>query len=261
MEVVSLRTRPRPIDSSWRVAQRWSNTTKRANFGPCWRRPPVTNSGWSSANSAGNVSIHGPAGCDLEPSHSRDHPRRLPDGHLGGASLLWHWITRHTDSYNDPLRRSLWRAGLAPAGVLLILSLIALDLVAGAELSNGWKQVVRVDPRGRDPSTVAFFLSIARRMRTDPRGLSTSTKRKQISARRRMRPRAHHAVDAKPDHLEIHDYRNNFLMPLSERGCGQDRARGLLRCVELWECPDAAIGSYRPCQGPHRRLDRRSGSS
>jgi hypothetical protein len=54
---------------------------------------------------------------------------------FGGASLLWHWITRHTDYYNDLLRRSLWRAGHAHAGVLLILSLIALDLVGQGTFS------------------------------------------------------------------------------------------------------------------------------
>lgn len=40
---------------------------------------------------------------------------------FGGASLLWHWITRHTDYYDHALRRSLWRAGHAHAGVLLLL--------------------------------------------------------------------------------------------------------------------------------------------
>ncbi|MGH8978550.1 MAG: hypothetical protein ACRDV7_10785, partial [Acidimicrobiia bacterium] len=58
---------------------------------------------------------------------------------FGGASLLWHWITRETAYYNDPLRRSMWRAGHAHAGVLLILSLVALDLVDHADLGDGLK--------------------------------------------------------------------------------------------------------------------------
>ena len=62
---------------------------------------------------------------------------------FGGASLLWHWITRNTAYYQHPLRRDLWRAGHAHAGVLLILSLVALVLVDDANLSDGWKQVVR----------------------------------------------------------------------------------------------------------------------
>ena len=48
---------------------------------------------------------------------------------FGGASLLWHWITRNTAYYQHQLRRDLWRAGHAHAGVLLILSLVALVLV------------------------------------------------------------------------------------------------------------------------------------
>ena len=62
---------------------------------------------------------------------------------FGGASLLWHWITRQTSYYDHPLRRSLWRAGHAHAGVLLILSLVAVDLVDHADLTSGWKQLVR----------------------------------------------------------------------------------------------------------------------
>jgi hypothetical protein len=46
---------------------------------------------------------------------------------FGGAGLLWHWITRNTSYYDKPLRRSLWRAGHAHAGVLLILTLVALQ--------------------------------------------------------------------------------------------------------------------------------------
>jgi hypothetical protein len=34
----------------------------------------------------------------------------LPTVVFGGASLLWHWITRQTKYYDRPVRRSLWRA-------------------------------------------------------------------------------------------------------------------------------------------------------
>jgi hypothetical protein len=82
---------------------------------------------------------------------------------FGGASLLWHWITRRTDYYDHPLRRSLWRAGHAHAGVLLILSLVAIDLVDHANLTDGWKQVVRTTiPAAALLMPIAFFLSIAR---------------------------------------------------------------------------------------------------
>ena len=82
---------------------------------------------------------------------------------FGGASLLWHWITRQTAYYDHPLRRSLWRAGHAHAGVLLILSLVAILLVDQADLTHGWKQVVRsAFPAAALLLPIAYFLSIAR---------------------------------------------------------------------------------------------------
>src|SRR5262245_17115717 len=82
---------------------------------------------------------------------------------FGGASLLWHWITRRTAYYDHPLRRSMWRAGHAHAGVLLLLSLAALLLVDHAELADGWKQVVRTTiPAAALLLPIAFFLSITR---------------------------------------------------------------------------------------------------
>jgi hypothetical protein len=82
---------------------------------------------------------------------------------LGGASLLWHWITARTAYYDHPLRRSMWRAGHAHAGVLLLLSLVALLLVDHAELADGWKQVVRTSfPTAALLLPIAYFLSIVR---------------------------------------------------------------------------------------------------
>jgi hypothetical protein len=82
---------------------------------------------------------------------------------FGGASLLWHWITRRTSYYDHPLRRSMWRAGHAHAGVLLLLSLVAVELVDHAELGDGWKQLVRTAiPAAALMLPIAFFLSIAR---------------------------------------------------------------------------------------------------
>lgn len=82
---------------------------------------------------------------------------------FGGASLLWHWITRQTTYYDNPLRQRLWRAGHAHAGVLLVLSLVALMLVDQADLSSGWRQVVRASiPAGAILVPVAYFLSVVR---------------------------------------------------------------------------------------------------
>lgn len=82
---------------------------------------------------------------------------------LGGASLLWHWLTRRTAYYDHPLRQRLWRAGHAHAGVLLLLSLVALLLVDHAALANSWKQLVRIAfPASAILLPAAYFLSIAR---------------------------------------------------------------------------------------------------
>jgi hypothetical protein len=91
---------------------------------------------------------------------------------FGGASLLWHWITRRSTYYDHPLRRSMWRAGHAHAGVLLLLSLVAIQLVDQAELGDGWKQVVRTAiPAAALLLPIAFFLSIARPDAERPNGL------------------------------------------------------------------------------------------
>lgn len=80
---------------------------------------------------------------------------------FGGASLLWHWITRRTGYYENPLRQRLWRAGHAHAGVLLLLSLIALLMVDHADLPGGLRQLVRVSlPAAAILIPAAFFLSV-----------------------------------------------------------------------------------------------------
>jgi len=82
---------------------------------------------------------------------------------FGGASILWHWITAQTTYYDHPLRQRLWRAGHAHAGVLLILSLLALLLVDEADLGDGWKQLVRTAiPTAAILVPAAFFLSIVK---------------------------------------------------------------------------------------------------
>lgn len=87
----------------------------------------------------------------------------IPTVVFGGASILWHWITRRTDYYQHPLRQRLWRAGHAHAGVLLILSLVALVLVDHAELTAAWQQVVRVTiPASAIFVPAAYFLSVVR---------------------------------------------------------------------------------------------------
>lgn len=81
---------------------------------------------------------------------------------VGGVSILTLWLRRH-EYYDHPLRPRLWAAGHAHAGVLLILSLVALLLVDQTDLADGWKQVVRFTiPASAILVPAAFFLSIVR---------------------------------------------------------------------------------------------------
>lgn len=84
----------------------------------------------------------------------------LPTVAFGGTSLL-------TMLINDPayldneLRRDLWRAGHAHAGIMLILSLVVLRYVDEASLSHRWREVVRhAVPLAAILLPVAFFLSV-----------------------------------------------------------------------------------------------------
>lgn len=95
----------------------------------------------------------------------------FPAAIYGGVSLLQMFI-------NDPayqenaLRQDLWRAGHAHAGVLLVLSLIALRYVDEANLSDRWKEFARsAIPASAILLPVAFFLSVLSPDATEPNGL------------------------------------------------------------------------------------------
>jgi hypothetical protein len=95
----------------------------------------------------------------------------MPTVVIGGASLLTFLV--HDPSYQaKPLRQDLWRAGHAHAGVLLVLSLIALRYVDDARLSAGAKSFVRgAIPTAAILLPVAFFLSMVSPRATAPNGL------------------------------------------------------------------------------------------
>ena len=84
---------------------------------------------------------------------------------FGGVSVLWLWITRRHPYYREnPLRQRLWAAGHAHAGVLLILSLVALILVDQADLAPGWRTFVNWSiPGAAILMPAAFFLSVLSR--------------------------------------------------------------------------------------------------
>ena len=90
---------------------------------------------------------------------------------FGGASILRMLVDEPGYSENA-LRQDLWRAGHAHAGVLLILSLLALRYVDEASLSDGWKRVVRSGiPLAAILLPVAYFLSMPTESSTDPNAL------------------------------------------------------------------------------------------
>ncbi len=90
---------------------------------------------------------------------------------FGGVSLLRMLIDDPAYQANE-LRQDLWRAGHAHAGVLLVLSLVALRYVDEANLSEGWKEFVRAAiPSAAILLPVAFFLSVLSPDATEPNPL------------------------------------------------------------------------------------------
>jgi hypothetical protein len=86
----------------------------------------------------------------------------VPAIEFGGARLL-SFIWRRTPGYLDnEVRQSLWRAGHAHAGVLVILALVGMLLVDHADLSDGLKSFVRTALVAAPIlMPLGFFLSVA----------------------------------------------------------------------------------------------------
>ncbi|MFC4587142.1 hypothetical protein [Sphaerisporangium corydalis] len=93
----------------------------------------------------------------------------VPAVAFGGASLLT-FIGRRTPGYLDnPVRRGLWRAGHAHAGVLVLLALVAMLYVDQAHLSDGLKGLVRgLVTAAPILMPLGFFLSVVRPSDTRP---------------------------------------------------------------------------------------------
>lgn len=89
----------------------------------------------------------------------------------GGVSLLSFLVNNPAYMQNE-LRQNLWRAGHAHAGVLLLLSLVALLYVDQANLSGALKEFVRSGiPSAAILLPAAFFLSMAAPDAVEPNGL------------------------------------------------------------------------------------------
>ncbi len=90
----------------------------------------------------------------------------------GGVTLLTFLVNKTEGYLNNPLRQNMFRAGHAHAGVLLVLSLVALRYVDEAELADGWKTFVRLGiPSAAVLLPAGFFLSVLRPWATSPNGL------------------------------------------------------------------------------------------
>ncbi len=95
----------------------------------------------------------------------------MPTVVFGGVSLLTLLVGDPRYAQN-PLRQDLWRAGHAHAGVLLVLSLVALRYVDEARLSERLKRVVReAIPTAAILLPLAFFLSVASPDATEPNAM------------------------------------------------------------------------------------------
>jgi hypothetical protein len=94
----------------------------------------------------------------------------LPTVLYGGFALLQMLIGDPAYMAN-PLRQNLFRAGHAHAGVLLVLSLVALRYVDEAQLSPSWKGFVRWGiPSAAIFLPAAFFFSVVSPRATQPNG-------------------------------------------------------------------------------------------
>jgi hypothetical protein len=94
----------------------------------------------------------------------------LPAVMIGGVRILTFLISDPAYMKN-PLRQDLWRAGHAHAGVLVILTLLALRYVDEAILSHGMKWFVRLSlPSAAIFLPVAFFFSVLTPDATAPNG-------------------------------------------------------------------------------------------
>jgi hypothetical protein len=89
---------------------------------------------------------------------------------FGGVSILSLLIGDPAYMQNQ-LRQDLWRAGHAHAGVLLVLSLVALRYVDETNLPDGLKGIARSAlPLAAILLPMAFFLSVLSPSATEPNG-------------------------------------------------------------------------------------------
>lgn len=93
----------------------------------------------------------------------------IPAVAFGGASLLSMMVGQAPGYLDNEVRQSLWRAGHAHAGVLLILALVSLRYVDETRLSGGWLWLARHGvPLAAILMPAGFFLSVVSPAMTAP---------------------------------------------------------------------------------------------
>ena len=91
---------------------------------------------------------------------------------FGGATLLRLIWRRERGYLDNPVRQSLWRAGHAHAGVLVILALVGMLYVDRAGLSDGVATLVRLLlVQAPILMPLGFFLSVASPRSEQPNAL------------------------------------------------------------------------------------------
>ncbi|RZU72406.1 hypothetical protein EV384_0767 [Micromonospora kangleipakensis] len=90
----------------------------------------------------------------------------------GGLTLLTHLARRKPGYLDNPVRRGLWTAGHAHAGVLVLLVLVALPYLDQAEASDGMRTLIRTLLVAAPVlMPLGFFLSVPRPTDTRPNKL------------------------------------------------------------------------------------------
>ncbi|MET8361776.1 hypothetical protein [Micromonospora sp. NPDC005171] len=91
---------------------------------------------------------------------------------FGGLTLLAHLARRKAGYLDNPVRRGLWTAGHAHAGVLVLFALAVLPYVDQADASNDTRTLIRsLLVAAPILMPLGFFLSVARPQDTRPNKL------------------------------------------------------------------------------------------
>jgi len=96
----------------------------------------------------------------------------VPTVEFGGLTLLGLLTRRGAGWADNPVRRGMFRAGHAHAGVWIVFALVALLYVDQTDLSDGWKWLVRTTfAIAPILMPLGFFLSVAPPRAERPNGL------------------------------------------------------------------------------------------